>query len=100
MVLHASDDVATALRPLCAGEEALVCLSEGEMRIVVLEPIPLCHKFALHDLAGGAPVRKYGHTIGEATRHVRAGSHVHVHNLRTNRARRVEQRAEDGEKAP
>lgn len=99
IALTAADDVATALRPLSAGEEAVVDLAGGEVRVVVREPIPLCHKFALHDLAGGAPVRKYGHPIGEATTHIPAGAHVHVHNLRSRRARRSGQKRDEGEEA-
>jgi altronate hydrolase len=36
---------------------------------------------ALRDLAAGAPVRKYNQVIGFATAPIRAGEHVHVHNL-------------------
>jgi hypothetical protein len=36
---------------------------------------------ALHDVAAGAVVRKYGQPIGIATQPIRAGEHVHSHNL-------------------
>lgn len=87
IVLHADDDVATALRPLAAGEEVVVRLAAGEARLVAREAVPLCHKLALHDLSKGALVRKYGQTIGKATIDIPAGAHVHVHNLQSTRAR-------------
>jgi len=36
---------------------------------------------ALSDIAAGAPLVKYGETIGVATQAIRAGEHVHLHNL-------------------
>ena len=89
IVLSDGDDVATALRPLAAGDEAVVQTGAGERRLLVKDPIPLCHKFALHDIAAGTLVRKYGQTIGEATAPIPAGTHVHVHNMASTRARRV-----------
>jgi hypothetical protein len=50
------------------------------------DPIGLCHKFALHAIARGALVHKYGEAIGQATRDIRAGEHVHTHNLKSRRA--------------
>jgi altronate dehydratase len=81
--LAAGDNVATALRPLVAGEVVEV----AGQSISVLEPLPLCHKLALGDLEVGAAVIKYGQPIGAATAAIPAGSHVHVHNMRSARAR-------------
>jgi altronate dehydratase len=50
------------------------------------DPIGLCHKFALHAIARGALVHKYGEAIGHATCDIQAGEHVHTHNLKSNRA--------------
>jgi (2R)-sulfolactate sulfo-lyase subunit alpha len=47
--------------------------------------VPLGHKIALRDLAAGERVIKYGVPIGVATRDIRAGEHVHVHNLKGER---------------
>ncbi len=87
LVLHPRDDVATALRAMPAGQLVQVQgLAEQSEGILLREPIGLCHKFALHDIASGAMVCKYGETIGRATRDIRAGEHVHTHNLKSNRA--------------
>ncbi len=62
--LHPSDNVAIAITPLAS-----------------LPPIPAGHKVATEAIAAGSDVRKYGHTIGRATRDIAAGEHVHSHNL-------------------
>ncbi len=81
--LAAADNVATALRPLMAGEVVEV----AGQPVAVLEPVPLCHKLALGDLEAGAAVIKYGQPIGLTTAAIPVGSHVHVHNMRSARAR-------------
>lgn len=67
--LHDLDDVAIAIADLAAGEAG------------ASEPIPRGHKFALHAIAAGEFVRKYGQIIGTATQDIPAGAHVHSHNL-------------------
>src|SRR5581483_11474094 len=89
LALHGDDDVAVALRDLEAGADVAVRRPDGSARMRVREPIPLGHKFALRALAAGAPIRKYGEVIGEATEAIAAGAHVHVHNLASLRARRT-----------
>jgi altronate hydrolase len=75
--VHAADTVAVALQPVEAGIDA------PEDGVVALEPIPQGHKIALKDHAPGEIVRKYGLPIGRATQAIRAGAHVHIHNLAT-----------------
>ena len=77
LVLNNADDVAVARRKLLPGE----ILSVGDARIPVLDVIPLGHKIALHDVAEAEPVTKYGYQIGVALQPIKAGQHVHVHNL-------------------
>jgi len=55
----------------------------GDDQVVLIDPVPRFHKVALRDLEEGSPVRKVGEVIGAATRPVRRGQHVHVHNLRS-----------------
>ena len=85
--MHADDDVAVALFDLAAGDAVDVRCGGTDLRVVAREVIPLGHKLALHPLVAGAPVRKYGEVIGAATADIEAGSHVHVHNLASLRAR-------------
>lgn len=49
------------------------------------EAIPLGHKLALKDFAVGDHVTKYGCVIGTIVQPVKAGHHVHTHNLKTKR---------------
>ena len=84
LLLTPSDDVATALRPLDTGQKAHV---EGlEQTLLIRQDIPLCHKVACRDIAVGESVRKYGEVIGVATATIQAGTHVHVHNLKSQRS--------------
>lgn len=86
VAIHPDDDVAVALRPLDAGR--IRVRRGGELvEVELAQTIPLGHKLALHDMAAGAVVRKYGEAIGVLTEAVAKGSHVHVHNLRSRRAR-------------
>ena len=89
LVVHPDDDVAVVLRDVAAGETIDVRRRGVTERVRASQPIPLGHKFALHALAAGAPIRKYGEAIGIASVDIRAGAHVHVHNLASRRARRT-----------
>ena len=81
IALHEGDSVATALKPLAKGAVARVGTPDGTREIVLAEDIRRCHKFALVPIAAGEPVRKYGEVIGDATRPIAPGAHVHIHNL-------------------
>jgi hypothetical protein len=80
------DNVAVVLQPVAAGETFVVRTADRAIDVTALEPIALCHKIALVDLAIGDVVIKYGQCIGEATAPIRRGGWVHVHNLRSRRA--------------
>ena len=42
------------------------------------------HKYALRDIMKGEDIIKYGNPIGHATEDIKAGEHVHTHNVKTN----------------
>ena len=73
------DMVAVALRPLPAGTAVE---AEGA-RVTLTEDVPMGHKIALRAIAAGEPVIKYGYPIGQATKDIPAGGHVHTDNLKT-----------------
>ena len=73
--LHANDDVLIATRQLMPGNTV-----PGES-FSVRDLIPPGHKVAAHDIAAGAPVRRYNQIIGFAREPIAAGAHVHVKNL-------------------
>jgi altronate hydrolase len=53
----------------------------GKEKVSALVTIPAGHKLAVREIAPGEPVRRYNQIIGFATRAIRAGEHVHVHNI-------------------
>jgi altronate hydrolase len=73
--LNPADDVVIARVDIPAGTELI---KEG-VRVAV--NVPAGHKIATRDVAEGKPVRRYNQIIGYATKPIRAGEHVHVHNL-------------------
>ena len=73
--LHPDDSVAVARRRLLPGE-----IVGG---LTVCSAVPAAHKIALFDLPAGTAILKYGQLIGRALTDIRAGSHVHVHNVDT-----------------
>lgn len=81
--LDDKDNVATALRAIAKGQRVRVGTPVGEVAIVAAEPIGLCHKIALAPIAAGAAIVKYGEPIGDARAAIAAGTHVHVHNLKS-----------------
>jgi altronate dehydratase len=89
MVLTASDNVATVLRAVAAGERIAVRVGAASAALLALEAVPLCHKISLAALKAGDAVVKYGDVIGAATRDIPAGAHVHIHNMASLRARRA-----------
>ena len=96
-VLHAKDNVATALADLTPGTEVeseVPGQSHGgtqggaaSQRIAVRAPITFGHKIALVPITRGEPVVKYGEVIGLATQDISPGDHVHVHNVESQRGR-------------
>ncbi len=87
IMLRGADNVATALRELAAGEQAVVGVQDRRVVVCVLQPIPFGHKLAMADIPQGANVVKYGEVIGRATQTIPAGAHAHVHNIESLRGR-------------
>lgn len=81
LVLHESDSVAIALVPLAAGQCLSVQIGTKEWTVQIVDDIPRYHKVALIDLPSKRDVKKGGDVIGRTTVPVRAGAHIHTHNL-------------------
>ena len=81
------DNVATVLRPIAGGERVRVRCGGDVTTVLAAEPVPLCHKISLTGLDAGMTVSKYGQSIGRALAAIPAGAHVHVHNMRSARAK-------------
>ena len=74
--LNPADDVVIARVEIPGGT---TLPKEGNVRLAAT--VPAGHKIAVRDVAQGQPVRRYNQIIGFATRDIKAGEHIHVHNL-------------------
>ena len=84
--IHPDDNVAVAIAEIPPGT------SWGNME---LQGVPAGHKVALADIKAGDTVMKYGFPIGRATVSIRAGDHVHSHNMATLLSDQTELRYEE-----
>jgi hypothetical protein len=82
--VHPADNVATLLDELPRAPLNVRVLGPVPGEVVAMQPIPQSHKVALRDIDQGQPVIKFGVVIGHASRNVRAGEWLHLHNCASN----------------
>jgi len=87
LMMHPSDNVATAVEEIQPGDEVAIPVAGAAPSLRAAEPIPFGFKIALQDIPRGEIIRKYGETIGKASAPIAKGALVHVHNLEGTRAR-------------
>ena len=87
IVLNSKDNVATALADLAAGDSVALEIDKRPVSVKLVNPIQFGHKFSLLDIKAGSSILKYGEAIGEATKDIKKGEHVHVHNVASTRGR-------------
>lgn len=75
--LHSDDNIAVARRQIPAGSE----LDAMGRNVTSRETIDMGHKVATRAITRGAPVKKFGQTIGFASCDIAAGMWVHTHNV-------------------
>jgi (2R)-sulfolactate sulfo-lyase subunit alpha len=63
----------------------LIMEEDKTLSLPTISDIPIGHKVALKDLAEGDTVIKYGVDIGRVIAPIKAGEHLHVHNVKTKR---------------
>ena len=87
LVHDAKDDVGVAVVDIDSGSQCSgrILSDDKPVEASAIEQIPLGHKIALRDFAVGDTVTKYDCPIGKVIKPIRAGQHVHVHNLKTKR---------------
>ena len=85
MIIDAKDNVAVAIEPIAKGDAAVYVCEGKEVSLPALADITIYHKLATRDIAKGEPVVKYGEHIGIASSDIKAGEHVHVHNVEGHR---------------
>ena len=84
-VHHGRDDVGVAVADISKGEEVVGAFMDSgkETTVTSRSDVPLGHKIALKEIKKGQKVIEYNTVIGGATKNIRAGDHVHTHNLKT-----------------
>ena len=89
MKLSDTDNVATLLDDITAGETAVIMDADKKelMQIRVLDDIRRGHKTAVTDIPAGTKILKYGQIIGGASQAIRTGELVHTHDLESLRGR-------------
>lgn len=87
LVHDAKDDVGVAVVDIESGTKCSgkILSNNKPIEAAALDAVPLGHKIALRDFAVGDDVTKYDVVIGRVVKPIKAGQHVHVHNLKTKR---------------
>lgn len=83
LLMDVSDDVATVIEAVSAGDSVVVTTKDGKTvcELTAASDIPRFHKICLRPRAASAQVRKYGEVIGRATKNIGRGEYVHIHNV-------------------
>jgi altronate dehydratase small subunit len=81
--IHATDNVATLLQDIDAGDEVQVRGELAPYPLRAADAIKTGHKIALRPMTAGTPIVKYGFPIGEATQSIPQGAWIHLHNCRS-----------------
>lgn len=76
IILHPNDDVAIARFPVPKGYII------NERNVTVLSDIKEGHKIAIRDIAQNQPLKRYNQIIGYSSQPIKAGEHIHLHNLK------------------
>jgi (2R)-sulfolactate sulfo-lyase subunit alpha len=87
LIHEKKDTVGVAVVDVKAGQtlEGRDLATNEKLSAKSLMDIPLGHKIALKDFKVGDTVIKYGCDIGKVVAPIKAGEHVHVHNVKTKR---------------
>ncbi len=82
LAMNPKDNVAVAMENILPADEISIQVKGDKARSIrALESIPFGFKVALESIPQGGPVYKYGETIGRATKDIKAGEQVHIHNI-------------------
>ena len=85
MIIDPQDNVAVAIEPIAKGDAVTYVCNGADVTLTALQDITIYHKLATRDIAKGEPIVKYGQHIGIAGADIKAGEHVHVHNVTSHR---------------
>lgn len=83
LVMNETDNVGVVLEAADIGD---TCVYRKDT-IEIIEPVEFAHKIALNDIPEKENVVKYGEDIGYATRDIKKGQWVHIHNMGCDRGK-------------
>ena len=83
----AHDNVGVTVIDVKAGQEleGRDLVSNKTLKAKAVMDIPLGHKIALKEFKVGDTIMKYSCDVGKVVKTIKAGEHVHVHNVKTKR---------------
>lgn len=79
ILLHPQDNVWIVRTSVVAGEQVII---DGKF-LSFEKRIGLGHKVAAKDIQQGERIIKYGVPIGSATENIPVGTHIHLHNMKS-----------------
>lgn len=79
MRIHRHDNVLIVVSPIRPGDREILDAHE----VVFTQNIAIGHKVAVRDIGTGEKIFKCGVPIGSAKERIPAGSHIHLHNLKS-----------------
>lgn len=79
MKIHPADNVLVVKNSISPGDEEQI----GDIKIILKKELGLGQKIAAKNISKGEKVIKFGVPIGSATEDIPIGSHVHLHNLKS-----------------
>ncbi len=79
MRIHELDTVLVVKRSIKPGDEEQI----GDVAITFDKELAFGHKVAGKDIAKGEKIIKFGVPIGSAMTDIPVGSHIHLHNLKS-----------------
>ena len=79
MKIHPADNVLVVKNSIAPGDEEQI----GDIKIILKKALGFGQKVAAKNISKGEKVIKFGVPIGSATEDIPIGSHVHLHNLKS-----------------
>ncbi|MBU1049400.1 UxaA family hydrolase [Candidatus Bipolaricaulota bacterium] len=87
LLVHPKDNIATLMNRADSGDNVVITDLElmrlGTIRLE--DSIESFHKVSVHEITSGEHVIKFGESIGVSSQRIPQGSHVHVHNVISDR---------------
>ena len=88
MIIEKGDHVATCLSKVKKGDKVkLMHNGKTGKTIKSNSSIPYIHKICISPMTKGEHCMKYGLSIGIATKNIKIGDYIHVHNIESARGR-------------